>query len=53
MTRETVEWLLWLVGCQSVQIGADDSREQAMRAWAAMAELEAARAAVIAAGEGL
>lgn len=42
MTRETLEWLLWLVSQQTVQVGAPDSRAQAARAWVAMDEITAA-----------
>lgn len=41
MTRETVEWLLWLVGQQTIQLGAPDARAQAEAAWRALGELEA------------
>ena len=44
MTRQTVEWLLWLVGQQSVQLGAPDARAHAEAAWRALGELESALA---------
>jgi len=45
VTRDTLEWLRWLVASQSVQIGADGAMEQAGAAWRALSELDAAIAA--------
>jgi hypothetical protein len=42
VTRETLEWLRWLVGQQTVQVGAGDARVQAEAAWTALAEIDAA-----------
>jgi hypothetical protein len=42
MTRETLEWLAWLVSQQTVQLGAPDAREQTARAFAALDEIGAA-----------
>jgi len=39
MTRETLEWLAWLVSQQTVQLGAADAREQTMRAFRALDEI--------------
>jgi len=39
MTRETLEWLAWLVQQQTVQLGAPDAREQTARAFKALDEL--------------
>ena len=42
MTRETLEWLRWLVAQQTVQIGAPDAAAQARAAWLALAEIDTA-----------
>lgn len=39
MTRETLEWLAWLVSQQTVQLGAPDAREQAAHAFQALDEI--------------
>lgn len=42
MTRETLQWLHWLVSAQAVQIGSADAQQQAAAAWKALAEITAA-----------
>lgn len=42
MTRETLQWLHWLVSQQSVQVGAPDAQQQAQAAWRALTEITAA-----------
>lgn len=44
MTRETLEWLAWLVQRQVVEVGAPDAREQAGHAFTALDEIGAALA---------
>lgn len=39
MTRETLEWLAWLVQRQVIEVGAPDAREQAAHAFAALDEI--------------
>ena len=41
MTRETLEWLAWLVQQQAVQIGVPGAREQCERAFHALDEIAA------------
>lgn len=41
MTRETLEWLAWLVQSQTIAIGALDAREQAAAAFRALDEIGA------------
>lgn len=41
MTRNTLEWLRWLVGQQSVQLGSEDARAAAAAAWQALDEIDA------------
>ena len=42
MTRETLEWLRWLVAQQTVQIGAPDAAAQVAAALRALAKLDTA-----------
>jgi len=44
MTRETLDWLAWLVGQQTIHIGSPDARDQAERAFRALDEIGAALA---------
>lgn len=41
MSPEVIDWLTWLVGQQTVQVGAPDARAQALMAWRALDELAA------------
>ena len=45
MTRETLEWLAWLVQRQTVALGSPDARDQCARAFRALDEIGAALAA--------
>ena len=44
MTRETLEWLAWLIGQQTIALGSPDARDQCARAFAALDEIGAALA---------
>ena len=44
MTRETLEWLAWLIGQQTIALGQPDAREQCSRAFMALDEIGAALA---------
>ena len=44
MTRETLEWLAWLIGQQTIALGSPDARDQCSRAFAALDEIGAALA---------
>ena len=46
MTRETLEWLAWLIGQQTIALGSPDARDQCSRAFAALDEIGAALAAL-------
>jgi len=39
MTRDTLEWLAWLVQRQTIEVGAPDARQQADHAFRALDEL--------------
>ena len=39
MTRETLEWLAWLVQQQTVALGSPDARDQCTRAFRALDEI--------------
>ena len=49
MTRETLEWLAWLVQQQTIALGSPDARDQCARAFAALDEIGAALAKQVAA----
>ena len=44
MTRETLEWLAWLIGQQTIALGQPDARDQCTRAFRALDEIGAALA---------
>ena len=44
MTRETLEWLAWLIGQQTIALGQPDARDQCARAFMALDEIGAALA---------
>ena len=46
MTRETLEFLAWLVQSQQISLGAPDAREAAQRAFTALDEIKAALGAL-------
>lgn len=46
MSRETLQWLAWLIQQQSVQLGAVDARDQCAHAFRALDEIVAALGAM-------
>ena len=44
MTRETLEWLAWLIGQQTIALGQPDARDQCARAFRSLDEIGAALA---------